>query len=214
MRLQSHARILSSDGEPVGHLERVVIDPRTDEVTHLVIEKGLLFTEERVVPVEEMSASVGERVELKLSAAELADAPRFVERDFLQLGGEKVEELELEVAPFYYLHPPGDTVIAGSFPRFPEQPMVEKKSRNIPQGSIALEAVEKVYDAMGELIGDVEQVLVDSEDESVNHLIISRGMLLKERKVIPLAWVREVQESRIGLGVSGQILDQMPGYET
>lgn len=214
MRFHSRARILSSDGEPLGHLERVVIDPHTDEVTHLVLEKGLLFTEERVVSVDEVAASAGDRIALNLSADELAEAPQFLERDFVQLGEEKAEELDLDLDPFYYTHPPGSSVIAGTFPPFPEQPMVEQKIRNIPEGSIALEAGAKVYDAMEEHIGDVEQVLVDPEDESVKHFIISRGMLLKQRKVIPLAWVTEVGEGRIDLGVSGQILDQMPGYET
>jgi uncharacterized protein YrrD len=214
MRFYSKARVISSDGESLGHLERVVIDARTDRVTHLVLEKGRLFTEERVISVDEVRSSSGERVKLDLTADELADAPRFLERDFVPLREEEAEELDLEVLPLYYTHPPGGSLIAATFPPFPEQPMVERKTRNVPDESVALRAGAEVYDAMGDHIGDVEQVLVDPQDDSVNHFIISRGVLLTERKVIPMAWVKDVQEGRIELGVSSQILDQLPGYGT
>lgn len=43
MRLIKGADIYSSEGEKLGTLERVIIDPKTKEVTQLVIGKGLLF---------------------------------------------------------------------------------------------------------------------------------------------------------------------------
>ena len=56
MEFKEGAVVFSSDDKKVGHIRRVVIDPKTEEVTHLVIEKGFLFVEDRVIPIEEVQA--------------------------------------------------------------------------------------------------------------------------------------------------------------
>jgi sporulation protein YlmC with PRC-barrel domain len=42
MRFNQGDRVMTVDGKEAGHIERVVIDPRTNEITHLVVRRGLL----------------------------------------------------------------------------------------------------------------------------------------------------------------------------
>ena len=43
MQFKQGAEVFSSNGERVGTIHRTVIEPDTREITHLVIQKGLLF---------------------------------------------------------------------------------------------------------------------------------------------------------------------------
>jgi uncharacterized protein YrrD len=51
MELKEGATVKTNDGQKVGTIDRIVVDPATNEVTHIVIEKGFLFTEDRILPV-------------------------------------------------------------------------------------------------------------------------------------------------------------------
>ena len=44
--------IESADGEYLGEIDRLVIDPSGRQVTHVVVRKGTFFTEDKVVPME------------------------------------------------------------------------------------------------------------------------------------------------------------------
>jgi hypothetical protein len=45
------ASVISHDGKHVGNVARVITDTATQAVTHLVISQGLLFREEKYVPM-------------------------------------------------------------------------------------------------------------------------------------------------------------------
>ena len=51
MQFKQGASLVTLDGKGAGHIDRVVIDPKTKEITHLVIQRGLLQKEEKVVPI-------------------------------------------------------------------------------------------------------------------------------------------------------------------
>jgi len=40
MQFNENAEVFTSTGEKVGRIDRVVIDPKSDELTHLVVKKG------------------------------------------------------------------------------------------------------------------------------------------------------------------------------
>ena len=60
MQFRNNTAVFTSDDREVGKIDRVVLDPRTKEVTHVVIRKGLLSTEDKVVPIDQI-AEAGEK---------------------------------------------------------------------------------------------------------------------------------------------------------
>ena len=50
MQIKRNARVVTADGRDVGHVERVVIDPGTRDLSHLIVSRGRLFKEDRGVP--------------------------------------------------------------------------------------------------------------------------------------------------------------------
>src|SRR5688572_2211950 len=94
MKLKEDARVVTSDGQTVGHVDRVVMDPRTKEVTHVVVRKGFLFTEDKVVPIDLIAGVVDDQVQLRADAGDLERLPDYEETTYIPL-----DELERSRVP-------------------------------------------------------------------------------------------------------------------
>jgi sporulation protein YlmC with PRC-barrel domain len=107
---------------------------------------------------------------------------------------------------------PADPVYPG-YPGYPERPYVAETEQNIPEDTVALAEGAKVYGSDGEHVGDVEQVFMDAQTDQATHLVISRGLLLKERKLVPTTWATTVGEDEVYLSVDSSFMDRLPDYK-
>ena len=62
-------------------------------------------------------------------------------------------------------------------------------------------------------IGDIESIFVEPSQDRATHLEISRGLFLKERKVVPTTWITSVREDEVHLGVSSDLVEHLPEYQ-
>jgi sporulation protein YlmC with PRC-barrel domain len=83
MEFERGSEVFSSEGESIGRLRRVVIDPATKKVAALIVERGLLFTEEKLVPLTLVDRVEDDRVILSSSKAGLAELDRFEETHYV-----------------------------------------------------------------------------------------------------------------------------------
>lgn len=65
----------------------------------------------------------------------------------------------------------------------------------------------------GKHVGDIERMFVEPESNQATHFVISQGMFFKDRKLVPAHWVRTVDEDRVHLSVTAELLEQLPSYE-
>ena len=77
MELREGMGVFTPGGEQVGTVNRFVLDPGTNEVTHIVIQKGWLLPEDKVVPFEMVSSATGERVVLSEEVGDFDKLPPF-----------------------------------------------------------------------------------------------------------------------------------------
>ena len=68
--------VYTADDTHVGSIDRVVVDPLTLELTHIVVSKGLLLPEDRVLPIGAIATATEQRINLKADIA-LDDLPQF-----------------------------------------------------------------------------------------------------------------------------------------
>jgi len=80
MRLNLDAKVRAHDGEDIGSIDRAVVDPRTNEVTHVVVRTGMIFGRDIMVPREDLERATvdGDTVQLDLTKDELKQFPDFV----------------------------------------------------------------------------------------------------------------------------------------
>jgi uncharacterized protein YrrD len=215
MRFKKGADVYMSDDEKVGDIDRVVIDPLTDEITHLVVRKGFLFPEDRVVPISLVGSSTEDRVILKV-VQDVEELPVFEQIHYIRT--DQLQDTTPPkagyVAPYYWYPRPGMTWWGTMpYPLYPVPPYVAQIERSIPEGTVPLEEGARVITSDGKIVGDIESIFVGPNQERATHIEISRGLFFKERKVVPTSWITSVLEDEVHLGVSSGLIEGLPEYQ-
>ncbi len=216
MRLTKGADVYSSEGEKLGTLDRVIIDPDTKEVTHLVIAKGLLFTTNKIVAMDIIDQEGKDRITLRSPKRNLDEFQDFEETHYVNL--DQTENPSSDELPVSYWYPPVNLVWwrAGGTDNaiYPAMPAyVPRTKQNIPEGTVALEEGAKVISGDGKHVGNIKQLIVDPQDNRVTHLVINEGVLFKERKLVPVTWISGMDEDEVRLTVASNVLDHLPEYQ-
>lgn len=215
MELTEGASVYTANGIDMGKINRFVIDPQTQEVTHVVVQKGWLLQEDKVVPITMIDTAATDRIALR-DFSDVDDLPSFEEEHFVRLddaGSDVTSTSSYRYAPAYYWYPPYG--FQGSpTPTISNAPMeLVEVERNIPQGTVPLEAGAKVISSEGDQVGDVDSVLVDPQTKQATHFIIAQGLLFKERKLIPVQWIKEIEEEKVYLVARTSMLGRLPEYK-
>jgi uncharacterized protein YrrD len=223
MELREGAIVYTWAGERVGHVDRVVIDPRTHQVTDLVVKKGLLLTKDKVVPFDLIDKASRDSVTLKMEAADLETLPDFEDHEYIPGKDEKdySEYAEGQASPLIWYPPtpaiwwtaPGHLGYSRS-QRYSKPDFVPEGLLRIPRGTVPLKKGAQVISSDGEHVGDVDELIAETEENVVTHLVVSRGLLLKTQKLVPTTWISEVLEDEIHLAVGSESLKQLPEYKS
>lgn len=220
MRLIKGADIFSSQGEKLGTLDRVILDPETKEVTHIVIEKGFLFKTNKVVGMDMVNPEIEDRITLLSPEHELDEFPDFEETQYFNLDElDEMDHPEHADVPAAYWYPPVSLVWwrAGGTDNPIKYPAVSqyvaRTHQNIPEGTVALEEGAKVISRDEKYVGNIEQVIVDSQDNRVTHVVLGEGIFFKEHKLIPVTWISGIEEDEVHLSLVSEVLDRLPGYQ-
>lgn len=216
MELKEGTDVFTPGGEQVGKINRFVLDPATNEVTHIVVQKGWLLPADKVVPIAMINSATEERVVLNKDLGNFDQLPPFEETHFVELTQADIPPTAYpthQFSPAYYWYPPSGYM---GYPAFGAEyygwpPAV--KTRNIPADTIPLKEGAGVISSDGEHVGDIERVFIDSESHRATHFLISQGVLLKERKLVPTHWVRSVEEDQVQLATPSRLLERLPAYQ-
>lgn len=220
MDFKHGVNVLTAEGDKVGSIEQVVVDPRTEEVTHVIVKQGFFFTEDKVLPTDLIATATDEQVTLKEGVEDLETMPKFEETEYIEavvpsdVAPPAAAALQTQAAwPLYYLPPdePGKRLIPRWF-EIQKPKYVRRTERNVLEGAVVLEENAKVMSADHEHVGDVAEVFTNAEDDRISHVLISRGLLFKQERCVPVSWIDRVGEETIHLAVESSLLKRLPPY--
>lgn len=201
IQFQKNAGVVNEKGEQLGSLERVVMDPKTKVITDLVVRGGTLFKKgEKVVSMDLVAETTTDLVILRSAPNGLEDFPEFEEKRVVS----DIEAEPHEQPPVIYGYG-GTPVVIPS----PKEQFTTVTERNIPEGTVALKEGAKVVAVGGKLVGNVESILADPRADLVTHIGVSRGLLAKETKLIPIQWVKSLDEDKVVLRVKKESLEDI-----
>lgn len=206
MQFKNGADVYTSDEQDVGKVDRVVIDPVTKETTHLIVRKGALFAEDKVVPIALVDEAEEDHVTLRGDEDVFEGLPDFEENQFILLDSEEAPAYSLEHAQPMYWYPFG--LGTGIPPAVAPQPYLVETRRNIPDQTVALKEGAKVISVDGKHIGDIERVFVDPDTDRIRTFLVSKGFFLKEHMFIPVEWVADLSEKEIRLAVGSRLIEK------
>ncbi|HSL28703.1 MAG TPA: PRC-barrel domain-containing protein [Anaerolineales bacterium] len=235
LELREGVGVYTPGDEQVGTVTGFVLDPSTNEVTHIVVQKGWLFPEDKVLSFDMIASADEDKVVLKGNLGDIDELPAFENTHFItprdaditrQGGSEPAEERRradiiqeeasegrsaaLSVAPAYYWYPPHGYV--GYPVGYYGLPPMETV-RNIPADTIPVKEGTDIMSSDGKHVGDVERLLIDADSNKLTHFVISQGVFFKDRKLVPAHWVRSMDEDKVHLSVNSELLEQLPSYE-
>jgi len=77
MELRRDAPVVTASGEQVGYVDCVVLNPKTKEITAIVVRKGLLFPHDKIVPINMVDEADDDGVKLRDSAGDMQDLQEY-----------------------------------------------------------------------------------------------------------------------------------------
>jgi len=215
--LRHGAHVESADGKDLGRLHSVVIDPRDNEVTHIVVNAGPHFPEPGFgapelinVPIDAMDDAGEEKIVLNRSRDDFRKLPQYVERDFTPARPKRQEAEQTDHA--HRLWNTG-VALAASFASLLTG--IAVPAETVRKASFEREILNDAPVWRSEPhthIGDVERVLVDEETDEIRELVIRRGALFHEDVVLPMVYVTEIQDGVVHVQISDAELRGLQAY--
>ena len=205
--------VFTATGDKIGTISRIVIDAKTRDVTDLVVESGTLFKGEKMIPVGLVNLENEDQIMLRETNQSIDEFPDYETTHYVPLeqasGPYEKVDTYYWYPPINYQLPPGGLGLWSGVPTHE----VSETETNIPEGRIAITEGAKVVSADDKHVGNVEQVITDSDTNNVTHFVVGKGFLLKEHKLVPARWVSSVDDGRIYLSVEARLFDRLPDYE-
>ena len=191
MDVPTNAQVYCAD-EPCGRSTYVILNPVTDELTHLVVKQEAFPPTDRLVPVGLIAESTQHRIILRCSKAEMSKMPPFTGTEFIQPAD-------------------GDTDPLMMWPyAVPESAAMILEHERIPPGELAVRRGARVEATDGH-VGQVDEFLVDPETCHITHLVMREGHLWRTKDIaIPVSEIERIDEDTVHLKMDKASIEALP----
>jgi hypothetical protein len=183
------AQVVCED-KSCGHVAKLVVDPHTQRVTDVIVEQGVLFKRDTVVPVDIVGAADEDGVRLTLPKDQLGRLPAYQEHEYAT-PPKALENLDYQ--PEHLLH----RVTLRQ--RVLGVPLVARLRYHVHAGIAPEEIVVQpglaVHGLDGQ-IGTLDHLLIDTQSGDTRMLVVDRGFMRTE-VAIPAELNQQVTEAGI-----------------
>lgn len=193
MEFKEGTSVYTIDHREAGSIQRVVIDPETNQVTDIVIQKGIFFKDDKVVPIVKVTSATEEGITLACTVEELKELPPLLIKQIKP--GEEAQNFNSSMGGMF-----------GAVPSGPE--VVPETTRTIPEDLVALKEGAVVMSQDNKRVGNIERIFTD--EGKVTHFTLAQGLLTKSEKSIPMEWATMVSEDEVDLSVEAQKIESLP----
>jgi sporulation protein YlmC with PRC-barrel domain len=196
MDISANAEVVCTDG-PVGRSTCVILNPVTQQVTHVVVKEKWFPHVERLVPVELVTESTPHQIHLRCTIKDLVELDSFTETEFIQ----SEEPFHIYDVEEYRLWP---YVL-------PEDKMLPVEFERVPPGELAVHRGAHVRARDGH-VGRVDEFLVNVADGHITHLVLREGHLWGQKDVtIPVSEIERIEEDTVHLKLNKASVEALPG---
>jgi uncharacterized protein YrrD len=219
MQIELDAKVVSKDGEQIGKVDRIVIDPASLEVIEIVTHKGLFSVEDRIIARDFIESGDDDTVQLNIDAAKVQELPLFASADYL-VPEESWDQVMYpkEGEEYGYTTTASSswmgatTVMAASSPGGGQYSQVQGYSlgasqladtslevrTNLPEDAVVLRHRADVLSADGKKLGVVDDVALD-QDGKLTGLHVRSGVLRHHETYAPANLVKSLTNHAVTL---------------
>jgi sporulation protein YlmC with PRC-barrel domain len=196
INLPTKAEVYCSDGD-AGLCTFIIANPVNQQITHLVVKSNWPPFQETLVPVNQVEETTPDRIRLKCTRDDLNQMKPFELNEYF-----RTERTDYLTWP--YVLPPQGMV--------PEVMMthIPLKLQNIPNDELAFRRGMQV-EATDGYIGQIDELLINSNNMQVTHLVLNERLVLKHREItIPVSQIDRVNEDTIYLKLNRKSVEELP----
>lgn len=195
MDIPVNVEVRCADGL-AGRTSCVIINPVTEQVTHIVVqEKGFPYLK-RIVPLDLITETSPQLIHLRCTIKQLATLKPFLEIEYTQ-----------DDRPYFNYE-------AGEYRLWPyattDPLLVPVELEQIPPGELGIHPGAQVKATDGHA-GRVNEFLVDPASGHITHLILREGRLWGKKDItIPVSAIDRIDEDEVFLKLDRRSIEKLP----
>ncbi|MBL7162364.1 MAG: PRC-barrel domain-containing protein [Anaerolineales bacterium] len=195
MEIPLNVEVHCSDGH-IGRSTHIILNPVTEQVSHLVVNPKQSSAAERLVSVKLVANTAAEVILLSCTKEEFAKLEPFNQPDFIFTDlPQHATDPNLTLLWPYVV---------------PVKRIVDEKVRRIPPGELAVRRGTRVRATDGR-VGRVDEFIVGPVSGNITHLVLREGHPWKEKEVtIPVSQIDRIEEKVVYLKIDKKAIASMP----
>lgn len=198
LNLQMGAPVHCHNGD-CGKLSKVAIDTSFLEVTHLIVEEGLLMKRARVFPISLLKRVERNVLYLDFDETELTNFPEYIET---------VAERPVAGAYKGSMDVLDEARIAGVPGEYGMHTISEKIRMGVPDDLVVIGHSTPIRNTAGS-VGKLDSVIVDSDHFEILAMVVRHGLIFPEEITISIDWVQSIAENDIVLKYTNEELKSL-----
>ncbi|OQX63091.1 MAG: hypothetical protein B6I38_07595 [Anaerolineaceae bacterium 4572_5.1] len=195
MEIPLDVEVHCTDGH-CGRSTHIILNPVTEQVSHLVVNPNQSSLSERLVSVKLVANTAAEIILLNCTKEEFEKLEPFNEPEFIY-----TDLPQHASGPNMTLLWPYVT---------PVKRIVDDKVRRIPPGELAVRRGTRVHATDGK-VGRVDEFIVGPVSGNITHLVLREGNLLGQKVItIPVSQIDRIEEKIVYLKIDRKTIASMP----
>lgn len=192
------ADVVGADGDKVGTVEYVVVNPDTMGVTDVVVSTGTFLGRDIVVGIDNLDRIADDKVYLRLDKKGLEACKDYVNVEFTA--------------------PPTDWAPTGGLSAYPSgimlwpggmyYPEASDVTVNAPPGTVGLHEGMTVQSSDGAKIGSIKSLEADPASETITEIVVKHGFISSHEFAIPADLVKSIDSDTVHLSLSEDEVNQ------
>jgi sporulation protein YlmC with PRC-barrel domain len=211
--LPMKAEVHCSDGV-AGRSTYVIGNPIDRRITNLVVKSYRPPFREYLVPVDQVEETTNDRIKLRCTRDDLIKMEPFEYEEYIptEFPNYLCWPYVLPEQPYFSASGPSiGYLFPAPWERMKEEiPYAGVKRQNIPASELALQRSARV-EATDGYVGQVDELLVNSNDMQVTHLVLLERHIFKKREItIPVSQIDHIAEGTVYLKLDRQSVEGLP----
>lgn len=197
MKYPLNVDVHCTDGR-YGRSSRIILNPTTEKITHIVVKQQKAPHSEYLVPVRWIKETTPELILLAHAKEEMANLEPFNQTDFVQRD-----------VPHYAKDP--KLVLLWPYV-VPTKKIFSQKFNQVPPGQLAVRRGAKVKATDGS-VGQVDEFVVHPESGYITHLVLREGLPWDKKHVtIPISEIIRIEENTVYLKLNKAEVKDLPAF--
>ncbi len=172
----------------------LIVNPRTERVTHVVVEETQFPYNKRLVPIDQVAETTPHLIQLRCTSQDLEKMESFVETEFVETPMPDYMGVSYMAWPYV----------------MPEPMLMPINHEQIPPGELAIRRGAKV-EATNGYVGRVDEFLVNPANGHITHLVLREGHLWSPKEVtIPVSEIDRIEEDDVYLKLDKHSIEALP----